>query len=66
MDEVIKYDGTTADRADAVDRFYEWSAWDLAEELYDARVLVRRLLTMVAPEKDAEGVLDHLPYWATR
>jgi hypothetical protein len=57
----IKYDGSSRDRTEAIEAFYQDSAWDLAEDLYDARVLVRRLLAdMVGAEPKG------LPYWATR
>jgi hypothetical protein len=57
----IKYDGSWNDMKDATENFYQESAWELAEELYDARVLVKKLLAdMVGAEPKG------LPYWATR
>lgn len=71
MDEVIKYDGTDSDAERAIETFYEWSAWDLASELSDARVLASKLLDILIDTEDwtVANLIDEgvaLPFWATR
>lgn len=72
LDDVIKYDGSHRDRTDAIESFYQESAWVLAEDLYDARRMARELISLLAADRYTEehigaylGV-DELPEWATR
>jgi hypothetical protein len=56
----FKYDGSRQDRADAIDDFFQESAWTLAEDVYEARKLARDLLA------DLSGAEPKgLPDWAT-
>lgn len=69
----FKYDGSDRDYDHAVEEFYQFGARDLAEDVYEARRLARRLVSILVAdeyytERDIARWLgldeDTLPYWA--
>lgn len=68
-----RYDGSEEDNDRATDYFYNWSAYDLAEEVYDGRRMANRLLEFLSDrlgyeleEITEETGIDYWPSWIVR
>lgn len=68
-----KYDSSPEDHNQATDAFYEWSAYDLAEEVYDGRRVANQLLEFLSDrlgycleDLTEEIGIDYWPSWIIR